>query len=187
MLTVGKWALGELWSYLRRMLTLHGRQVSWIWLLFIQKGRLVTWLLTWLDWIAYGSFNFTYTYQMSFQNKINASCIPRRPGFDPGSVHVGFVVDKVALGQVFHPVLRFSPVNFIPPVLHYLEKWKKLIIFLFIFITSVAQWASRLRCVRSFCCVTLLPPPPPKKKRLVLWLPRTFGEFENFKNGLINL
>jgi hypothetical protein len=28
---------------------------------------------------------------------------PRRPGFDPGSVRVGFVVDKVALGQVFPP------------------------------------------------------------------------------------
>jgi hypothetical protein len=34
-------------------------------------------------------------------------------------VHVGFVVDKVALGQVFPRVLRFSLVNFIPPVLHY--------------------------------------------------------------------
>jgi hypothetical protein len=43
---------------------------------------------------------------------------PRSPGFDPGSVHVGFVVDKVALGQVFLRVLRSSPVNFIPPVLH---------------------------------------------------------------------
>jgi hypothetical protein len=47
---------------------------------------------------------------------------PRRPGFDPGSVHVGFVVDKVALGQVFPRVLRFSPVDFIPLVLHYTEK-----------------------------------------------------------------
>jgi hypothetical protein len=47
------------------------------------------------------------------------------PGFDPGSVHVGFVVDKVAMGQVFPRVLRFSPVNFIPPVLHYFEKDKK--------------------------------------------------------------
>jgi hypothetical protein len=46
------------------------------------------------------------------------------PGFDPGSVHVGFVVDKVALGQVFPRVFRFSPVNFIPPVLHYKDKWK---------------------------------------------------------------
>jgi hypothetical protein len=64
----------------------------------------------------------------------------RRPGFDPGLVHVGFVVDKVALGQVFPRVLRFSPGSFIPPVLHYLEKLKKkLIIFLFIFITRVAQ------------------------------------------------
>jgi hypothetical protein len=31
----------------------------------------------------------------------------------PGSVHVEFVVDKVALGQVFLRVLRFSPVNII--------------------------------------------------------------------------
>jgi hypothetical protein len=44
------------------------------------------------------------------------------PGFDPESVHVGFVVDKVALGQVFPRVLRFSRVNFIPPVFHYLKK-----------------------------------------------------------------
>jgi hypothetical protein len=32
------------------------------------------------------------------------------------------VVDKVVLGQVFPRVLLFSPVNSIPPVLHYLEK-----------------------------------------------------------------
>jgi hypothetical protein len=31
---------------------------------------------------------------------------------------VGFVVDKVALGQVFLRVLRFSPVTIIPPLLH---------------------------------------------------------------------
>jgi hypothetical protein len=36
----------------------------------------------------------------------------------------------MALGQVFPPVLRFFPVSFIPPVLHYLEKRKKLIIFI---------------------------------------------------------
>jgi hypothetical protein len=54
-----------------------------------------------------------------------AQAVSRRPpGFDPGSVHVGFVVDKVALGQVFPRVLRFPPVNFIPPVLHYQEKDK---------------------------------------------------------------
>ena len=45
-------------------------------------------------------------------------------GFDPGSVHVRFVMDKVALGQVFPRALRFSPVSFIPTVLHYKEKRK---------------------------------------------------------------
>jgi hypothetical protein len=57
-----------------------------------------------------------------------------RPGFDPRSVQVGFVVDKVALGQVLPRVLRFSPVRFIPPLLHYKEKRKKKLI---IFITGL--------------------------------------------------
>jgi hypothetical protein len=47
-----------------------------------------------------------------------AQAIGRRPLTAEARVHVGFVVDKVALGQVFLRVLRFSPVNFIPPVLH---------------------------------------------------------------------
>jgi hypothetical protein len=46
-----------------------------------------------------------------------AGLAPRRPRFAPGSIHVGFVVDKVALGQVFLRVLRFSPVGIIPPPL----------------------------------------------------------------------
>jgi hypothetical protein len=32
---------------------------------------------------------------------------PRRPGFDPRSCHVEFVVDKVALGQVFSEYFGF--------------------------------------------------------------------------------
>jgi hypothetical protein len=40
---------------------------------------------------------------------------PRRTGFAPGSDHVGFVVGKVALGQVLLRVHLFSPVNIIPP------------------------------------------------------------------------
>ena len=56
---------------------------------------------------------------------------------NPRSVHVEFVLDRVALGQVLPRVLRFFPVNFTPPVIHYLEKWKKLIFFLFIFITGL--------------------------------------------------
>jgi hypothetical protein len=33
---------------------------------------------------------------------------PRRPGFASGLTHVGFVVDKVTLGQIFLQVLRIS-------------------------------------------------------------------------------
>jgi hypothetical protein len=50
--------------------------------------------------------------------RLNEALRPRRPGFNPRSVRVRFVVDEVALGQVFFLVLRFSPVSIIPPVLH---------------------------------------------------------------------
>jgi hypothetical protein len=65
-----------------------------------------------------------FTVAVPWLRRLVAGFSPRRSGFDPGSVHVEFVVDKVALGQVFLRVLRFSPVNFIPPVFHYLEKRK---------------------------------------------------------------
>jgi hypothetical protein len=48
--------------------------------------------------------------------------------FDPGSVHVGFVVDSVALGQVFLRILRFSPVSSTGAPLQ--GKTKKLSIFI---------------------------------------------------------
>jgi hypothetical protein len=40
---------------------------------------------------------------------------------------VGFVVDKVALGQVFLRVLWFSPVNKIPPWAPLSRKFKKIV------------------------------------------------------------
>jgi hypothetical protein len=36
-----------------------------------------------------------------------AGLSPRRPGFAPGSIYVGFVVDKVTLGQVFSEFFGF--------------------------------------------------------------------------------
>ena len=78
----------------------------------------------------------------------------QKPGFDPGSVHVGFEVDKVALGRFFPRVLRFSPVRFIPPLLHYLDKWKNWSSFSHLY-HNVEHYALRLRCVRSFCCGAL--------------------------------
>jgi hypothetical protein len=46
-----------------------------------------------------------------------AGLSPRRPWFVPGSIHVGFVVDEVALRQGFLRVFRFSPASIIPPSL----------------------------------------------------------------------
>jgi hypothetical protein len=48
-----------------------------------------------------------------------AQVISRRPLATESRVRarVGFVVDEVTLGQVFIRVLRFSPVNIIPPLL----------------------------------------------------------------------
>ena len=72
---------------------------------------------------------YTYTFKteqaVPWLRRLAAGLSPQRPGFDPGSVHVGFVVNKVALGQVFPRVLRFSPVNFIPSVPYCLGKRKK--------------------------------------------------------------
>jgi hypothetical protein len=42
----------------------------------------------------------------------------QRHGIDLSSVHVGFVVDKVAMGQVFLPVIWVSLVSITPPTLH---------------------------------------------------------------------
>jgi hypothetical protein len=50
-----------------------------------------------------------------FHKRLVTGLSPWYAGFAPGSVHVGFVVDKVALGQVFLQVLRFSSVSIIPP------------------------------------------------------------------------
>jgi len=48
----------------------------------------------------------------------------RKPGFSPRSVHVRFVVDKVGLGQLFLPVLRFRPATVIlPVVVYWCEIW----------------------------------------------------------------
>jgi hypothetical protein len=53
-----------------------------------------------------------------------AQAVSRLPSFPEAQVQsrvspCGIVVDKVALGQVFLRALQFSPVNLIPPVLHY--------------------------------------------------------------------
>jgi hypothetical protein len=57
--------------------------------------------------------------------------------FDPWSNHVGFVVDKVALGQVFPLVLRFSLSISFHRCSITCKNEKEMILFLFIFITGL--------------------------------------------------
>jgi hypothetical protein len=49
--------------------------------------------------------------------RLDADLLPQKPMFDPKQVHVGFVVEKVAIGQVSFGVFQFSPVSTIPPKL----------------------------------------------------------------------
>jgi hypothetical protein len=88
------------------------------------KQNTVTHLIT-TDWCLYYLCNSNFTMAVPWLRRLVVGLSPRRPGFDPGPVHVKFVVDKVTLGQVLPRVLRFSPVSFIPPVLHCTEKLKK--------------------------------------------------------------
>jgi hypothetical protein len=54
--------------------------------------------------------------------------LPRQPGFDPRSSHVGSVMDRATLGQVFFKYFGFSCLSFIPliasqPSLSIIEEW----------------------------------------------------------------
>jgi hypothetical protein len=64
---------------------------------------------------------------MPWRRRLVASLSPRWPGFATRSVHVGFVVDKVALDQDFLRVLRFSLANATPlwlsKLIHRLGGW----------------------------------------------------------------
>jgi hypothetical protein len=44
---------------------------------------------------------------VTWLRQLVAGFSPRRPGFDSGPIHVGFVVDKVALGRVFPEYFGF--------------------------------------------------------------------------------
>jgi hypothetical protein len=44
--------------------------------------------------------------------RLVAGLSPRRSGFAPRSIHVGFVVDKVTLGRVFSPSSSIFPCQY---------------------------------------------------------------------------
>jgi hypothetical protein len=43
--------------------------------------------------------------------RLDAGLLPQRPRFVPRSVHVGFVVDKVALGRFISEFFGFPPAS----------------------------------------------------------------------------
>jgi hypothetical protein len=55
---------------------------------------------------------------VSWLRLLIAGFSPQRHGFHLGSVHVRFVVDKVALGHILPSALRSSPASIIPQLLH---------------------------------------------------------------------
>ena len=55
---------------------------------------------------------------MSCLRILGAGLSQLKLGFDPRSVHVRSVVDRVAVGQDFHGALRVFSVSIIPPLLH---------------------------------------------------------------------
>jgi hypothetical protein len=63
-------------------------------------------------------FGYFYAHFLPLLRRLVSGFLQLCPGFDSRSVHVGFVVDKVAQGQVFLPVRQFSPVSTIPAMLH---------------------------------------------------------------------
>jgi hypothetical protein len=69
--------------------------------------------------------------------RLAAGLPQRRPGFDPGSVYVGFVVNKVALGQVFSPESFGFPLLISFHRCSIARKRTKKIIIIFIFITGL--------------------------------------------------
>jgi hypothetical protein len=64
--------------------------------------------------------------------------------------------------RFFPRVLRFSPVNFIPPVLHYTEKCKEKLIIVFIFITGLHNKSQG--CGASIASAA----GPPKNEKLII-------------------
>jgi hypothetical protein len=97
------------------------------------------------------------------RGRATAQAVSRRPPTAEARVRSRVSPCGVCGGQSgtetgFSPrVLRFSPVNFIPPLFHYLEQWRNWSPFSSSSSQRFAQEALRLRCVRSFCCGALLP------------------------------
>jgi hypothetical protein len=66
----------------------------------------------------YITLNKNNTGSLALHGRLVAGFSPSRPGFDPRSVYVEFVVDQVATREAFLPVLPFSTVSIISQMFH---------------------------------------------------------------------
>jgi hypothetical protein len=74
-------------------------------------GRLTLILLMWkIRWAPNNASKWEMGFNSAFKGLIT-SLSPRRPGFNPRPVHVGFVEDKVAPKQISLRVLRVFPLS----------------------------------------------------------------------------
>jgi hypothetical protein len=111
---------------------------------FQKYSVLQNWKLALLDIVKTNCFFFRAvtrrTETVPWLRRLVTGLPPRRLGFEPGPVHVGFVVEKVALGQVFPSSTSVFPCQFHSTAAPLRGKIKNLIIFLFIFITLVTHY-----------------------------------------------
>jgi hypothetical protein len=68
--------------------------------------------------IAYPKADILVKTYFAMAQRLVAGLPARRPGLDRKLVHVGFVVDKVAMGQICLRGLRSSPSNITPQMFH---------------------------------------------------------------------
>jgi hypothetical protein len=74
------------------------------------RGVSVSWWF--FLWHKY-SLEVKLTRAVPWLRRLVVGLSPRRPGFDPGSVHMGFVVEEVALGRFFPECFGFPlPISF---------------------------------------------------------------------------
>jgi hypothetical protein len=60
-------------------------------------------------YVMYSSVHELWPTVWASGQELCKSFVSRKPGFAPGSIHVGFVVEKVVLGQVFLPNSSIFP------------------------------------------------------------------------------
>jgi hypothetical protein len=97
------------------VLTLELGEKAFRWALAWVDNGLSSGLITWNDCNSFPLSPYVNT-EYSVPDYM-AFFLPRLPEFNPGSSDVGFVVDKVKLGQVFSEYFGFSAISdYIPDV-----------------------------------------------------------------------